>query len=392
MQDILLVDDDPNLLQGLSRTLRGFYKVQTATGGEQALRLLDESGPFAVVVSDMRMPHMDGVTLLAEICARHPQTVRIMLTGNSDQDTAIKAVNQGAIFRFLNKPCTKEDLLPVLAAAVRQHQLIIAEKQLLEDTLTGAIHVLTQTLSMADARLFGQATRMRDLARSLANLIPPADRWAVDSAAMLASIGLIAIPPVVVTRSRQGQTLTNAERAMLARIPDIGYELLNHIPRLQLVADIVRYQNKNYDGSGHPVDSTAGKSLPLGARLLRILRDVIEPLSEGTSAHGIFASMRQKPGAYDPELLEQVAAVLGVDQGVESIVAEMTDEVRLLNLRIDQVLAANIVTQEGSVLVTAGQRVTSTIQERLRNFASTVGIREPILIRREAAAAVRARD
>ena len=136
---ILLVDDDPNVLAGYTRTLRRQLIVETAPGGDAGLAAIAERGPFAVVVSDMRMPGMDGVQFLSQVRRRAPQTVRMMLTGNADQQTAIEAVNEGHIFRFISKPCPPERLLKNLLAGCHQHRLVTAERELLEQTLQGSV-------------------------------------------------------------------------------------------------------------------------------------------------------------------------------------------------------------------------------------------------------------
>ncbi len=107
-EKILLVDDDSNVLDGYRRSLRGEFLLETALGGEEALNLATVNGPYAVVISDMRMPRMDGIQLLSRIKALSPDTIRVMLTGNADTETAVNAINEGSIFRFLNKPCSKE--------------------------------------------------------------------------------------------------------------------------------------------------------------------------------------------------------------------------------------------------------------------------------------------
>src|SRR5258706_15301543 len=127
---ILLVDDDPNLLDGYRRSLSRDFLMETALGAQLALKLAAENGPYAVIVSDMRMPGMDGVQFLSKIKAQSPDTIRVMLTGNADMDTAVHAINEGSIFRFLNKPCSKETLAKTLTAALVQYRMVIAEKQL----------------------------------------------------------------------------------------------------------------------------------------------------------------------------------------------------------------------------------------------------------------------
>ena len=156
----MFVDDEPNVLQSIRRNLRKQFKLDTAEGGEAALQKLGEDGGFAVIVSDMRMPGMNGVELLSQAKQRWPETVRVMLTGNADMGTAVQAINEGQIFRFLSKPCSKEALLKALKAAVRQHRLVVAETQILEETLRGSIKLVTDILSLVSPMAFGRASRV----------------------------------------------------------------------------------------------------------------------------------------------------------------------------------------------------------------------------------------
>ena len=160
-EKILLVDDESNILDGYRRSLSKEFLMETAQGGKEALALATEKGPYAVVVSDMRMPGMDGVQLLSHIKTIAPDTIRVMLTGNADMDTAVNAINEGSIFRFLNKPCSKEVMARTITAALVQYRLVTAEKQLLEQTLGGTLQVLTQVLSLVNPAAFGRAERAR---------------------------------------------------------------------------------------------------------------------------------------------------------------------------------------------------------------------------------------
>lgn len=132
---ILFVDDELPILVTLKRRLRGRYRIQTALDGEHALRVVEEKGPFAVVVTDMRMPGADGMTFLCELRKRAPSTARIMLTGDQDPRTAIDAVNRGHVFRFLQKPCSAEDVAEAIDAAVREHEFRHAYERVAADLI-----------------------------------------------------------------------------------------------------------------------------------------------------------------------------------------------------------------------------------------------------------------
>lgn len=129
---ILLVDDEPNVVLGLRRQLGRRYDIHVAMGGAEALEVLEAQGPIAVVVSDMRMPQMDGLRLLSQVAERSPDTVRVMLTGNADQMTAVKAINEGGVFRFISKPATSEAVAAIIDAALHQYRLHRAARMLAE--------------------------------------------------------------------------------------------------------------------------------------------------------------------------------------------------------------------------------------------------------------------
>lgn len=368
---VLLVDDEPNLLQGLTRMLHGLHRLQTAPGGAEGLRLLEAGTDFAVIISDMRMPGMNGIEFLRAAKQVAPMAVRVMLTGNADQDTAIQAINDGCVFRFVTKPCSKAGLLQAIDAAIDQHLLLTAEKELLEETLAGSVQALTEILAMLDARMFGKCTTLRDLVRRCAPLVPKDERWEVETAAMLAPLGSVAIPPIVMMRSRKGAELTVAERAMLERIPEVGFQLLSNIPRLERVANMVRHQRQ-----------PAGTGIPLGSRLLRILHDALEAAAEHESVGHALASLHGRPD-YDLGLLDEVRRLLGECEAAPvSETGDLTEALPLRGLQAGQVTAQAIRTTEGTVLVGSGQTVTPTLLERLRNFAATIGVIEPIVVQR----------
>jgi DNA-binding NtrC family response regulator len=118
LKKILFVDDDENLLAGFQRSYRNRYEFDTAMGGEEALSRIKAAGPYALLIVDMNMPGMNGIQLLERSMIMAPETVRVMLTGNADQQTAVNAVNRGAVYRFLNKPCPPEVLIPVIESAL----------------------------------------------------------------------------------------------------------------------------------------------------------------------------------------------------------------------------------------------------------------------------------
>lgn len=377
---LLFVDDDPSLLAGLQRTLRKLYDIETALGGEEGLARIREHGPYAVVVADMTMPGMNGVAFLEQVQTLSPQSVRLMLTGNADQQTAIDAVNRGAVFRFLTKPCPPEVLLPALDLALKQYEFAQLERELIEGTLAGCVKVLAEVLALVAPDRLGRGQRLSASMHALATRSGHGPLWELELAARLCSIGFAAIPPSVFRHSVLHDPLTIEENAVLRRVPQIGHDLLVVIPRLEGVAKIVLYQDKNYDGTGFPFDTVAGDAIPVGARLLKILNDRLALEEEGVVKQAALKTMRDRTGAYDPALLEICFACFA-DFLSNALTAHAP--VRCLDaeqLVPGQVIVSDLTTPEGLPLVTAGSILSPMLIERLRAHADIASLRGHILV------------
>src|ERR1700733_7053913 len=192
---VLCVDDEPRIVEGLALHLRRDYNVVTANGAHAALQLLKVHGAPTVIVSDMRMPGMDGATLLKHVRHLHPETTRILLTGDPGRDVAMAAVNEGQIFRYLTKPCPADQLRTAIEAGVAHHRLLVAEKVLLQETLLGCLRALIDILAITNPVAFGRATRVKRLASELAAAMGTTGFWQLEAAAMLSQIRYILLPP-----------------------------------------------------------------------------------------------------------------------------------------------------------------------------------------------------
>ena len=379
-EKILFVDDDRNLLASWERSLKRTFDLDTAEGSEAGLARFAQGDTYAVVVADRQMPGMDGVEFLTKVRQRNPDTVRLMLTGNADLESTIRVVNDGNIFRFLTKPCPLDLLSVALQDALAQHRLITAEKELLGKTLGGAIKLLTDILSMVDSQSFGRAQMLRETVAKLTDKLKVRDAWELHLAIMLAPLGYVTIPPSTLLKFRSGAALTEAEIQMLAAVPETAARLLANIPRLEGVARIVRYQQKNFDGSGFPQDSTCGDSIPVASRLLKILLDLILLQGKGRTQTSALDEMRMPEGIYDPTLLTAVRAALAGAANPDLTSARPPASVALKDLAPGMVLRSNVKTGDGTLILSAGHKITGLTLEKLRNFALTVGIVEPILV------------
>jgi len=301
-EKILFVDDEPNVLEGLRRQIRKQFEGSYISDPTTVMNVIEAEGPFAAVVSDMRMPNVDGTTLLRSVKDRHPDMVRIMLTGNADQETAVSAINEGSIFSFLNKPCDPKVLTQTLKNAVQHHLLITAEKEVLEKTLAGSIRTLVEVLAKSEPTIFGNAIQLRDLARVHAKLLG-GNPWKLDMAAMLAPIGWMTLPHDLSAKVGRGAGLTLDERRLVEGLPQKSAELIGNIPRLEDISRIVRFTQKNFDGSGFPKEMPKGEEVPIESRILRLLGDLLTEAGGPDLTEDAFEELDARRGVYEPDLL-----------------------------------------------------------------------------------------
>lgn len=372
-QKVLCVDDDPNILGAFQRSLRKFH-LEVALGGEQALELIQRSGPFAVVVSDMRMPGMDGIQFLTKVRERAPNTVRMMLTGNADQQTAIDAVNQGHIFRFLTKPCTPELLAMSLNAGIEQYRLIMAEKELLEQTLTGGVQMLIDLLAIVHPFAFSRASRVKQLATRIAAELQLENAWQVAVAAMLSHVGCVVVPEDTLKKFFRGQSLTSDESAMIHSHPKIGCDLVSRIPRMEPVAEIINYQEKLFNGDGPPKGTKSGHDIPIGARVLKVALDFDRLVARGEKAGDACSQIDGRSDWYDPEVLRALRAALRDE------IKYQPKAVNIDELAVHMTMDQEVVSRGGFVLIAEGQEVTPYLLDRLRNLAAKGVITGPFKV------------
>jgi response regulator RpfG family c-di-GMP phosphodiesterase len=375
-EKILLVDDDENVLHGYHRVLHRQFALEVALGGAQALQALERHGPFAVIVADMGMPGMTGLELLHEAQVRAPEATRIMLTGNLDQKTAMDAVNHGQVFRFLTKPCDAADLAAVIQAGLRQHQLVVAEQELLERTLMGSLQVLMDLMSNLEPEAFGRGRLLRERAVELARALRCDQERDLELAALLLPVGRIALPPELLTKLRSGAALNFVERSLLDRVPETGAQLLENIPRLERVAQFVRYHAKGYDGSGHPDDGLAGDELPMGARILKAVNDFTQMESRRKNRHVVLGEMALHRSQYDEQVLDALDRLFGAQAASSAPGRERACKVE--ELEEGMVLTHDVLTQAGRPILVAGLKLGLAHLLMLRDVSRILDVQLPV--------------
>lgn len=374
-EKILMVDDEANILDSFRRELRGKVDLQTALGGEEALETLDSKGPYAVVVSDFKMPGMNGIELLAQVKTKAPDTVRMMLTGYADLDSTIQAINQGNIFRFLTKPCDSETLMRALVDGIRQYRLIRAEKDLLDQTLRGSVKVLCDLLALLKPGALGRANRIARYVNDLAMYFGVDHNWELETAALLSQIGCITLPDGIIRKVSRGVPLELQERRVFLQHPQTGAEMVANIPRMEEVARIIAYQEKNFDGSGTPEDDVREDAIPLGARIIKVLFDFDTLVSAGESKGRALEKMKKRTGLYDPAMLTAFDMVLGVEAKYD------VKELSVIELEEGMILAEDIVQYSSEKrLLSQGQQLSDTLIKSIRSYHRIMAVKEPIRV------------
>ena len=373
---ILFVDDDPNILSSYKRQLRKRFSIETALSGEQGLEMLDNLGPFPVVVTDMRMPGMDGIQFLTKVKERSPDSVHILITGDADLQTAISATNEGDVFRFLTKPSSPEIFAKSLNAGLRQYQFIITERELLNKTLIGSVKALTKVLRMVNPMILSRTPYITRYARIISARMQLPDSWQIDLASMLSQIGCAFLPARIFEKVYTGQGLSPDEQKIYSSHLSIGADLVANIPRLEIVARMIKQQQKLFKDYNPSVEMTQGDMGDMGAQILKIAIDFDQMLASGHEYEAAMDELRNHPDDYNPHivaLLESLqtfrvssskmddSEVMDEDREMEET-DEDIKEIRPVNLRISMTAEEDIRVKDGTLLLSRGQQVSPLMQ------------------------------
>ena len=404
---VLCVDDEPNILAALKRALRpeGCHVLQ-ANSGAEALVLMAQD-PVDVVVSDMRMPAMDGASLLAQIRQRWPDTERILLTGYSDMNDTVAAINGGQIYRYLHKPWDDLELRIAVRQAAERRALgqertrletltrtQNAELQRLNANLEARVQARTQELENANGQLkrnyltsikifsnlmelrqgvgAGHGKRTGDLARRTAVAMGCGADETQDIlvAGLLHDVGFMALPDHVL--SKPVGRLAPDELKLYKRHPVVGAQAFMALDAHQEVAGYIRAHHERYDGTGFP-DGLSGEAVPLGARILAVASsydDLLRGhLTGGQLTHEEAKTLMQRGrgGQFDPEVLDVFLQTLQIERD-KALPAPLLDT---RQLQSGMVLSKDLMSKEGMLLLSAGQILTDDMIRRIRRYEVT---------------------
>jgi CheY-like chemotaxis protein len=372
---VLFVDDEPRVLQGIQRSLHKLVDLETANSGADGLLKLRDASQFALVISDMRMPNMNGVQFLAKVRIQAPDAVRMILSGQADLEAAISAVNEGHIYRFLTKPIGPEHLLSAVNDGLHQHHLQTAEKVLLEQTLSGSVRVLIEVLDLVNPMASGNASRLQRYVNELGAALGLTASWTFGLAAFVSQIGCVALPQEILVKAGANQELSDEESKLYRGHPTIAEKLLGAIPRLEDVAAIVSNQLQPVVFSDKPPELRKWILRDQGHLLLHVALLFDRALSRGLARERAVESV----AAALPGLPRPVCQALGNLQVAAQRAA--IRQIMLKELMPGMILDEDLVSPRGIRLVPQGQEVTRTLMIRLTSIANGVGVAEPFRVR-----------
>jgi response regulator RpfG family c-di-GMP phosphodiesterase len=410
---ILLLDDDEIILLAIKETLgREDYDISTFSKAGEALEAL-KSDPYAVIVSDQRMPEMTGLEFLHESKSVQPNASRILITGVLTLNTVIDAVNKGEIYRFLAKPWIREELIATIRNAVQRYQLLEANEKLREDTLH-----LNDELVQANAQLqqkveqltagkealdranhalrenfehslelchrlietfhpvLGRQTKsVATICREMADAsnLPDETRDVLMTSAWLHNIGMVGIPRQICSKSLKSPAgLTEPERQLLRHHPIYGQTLAAFVNDLRAVGETIRAHHERFDGRGYP-DGLSGQQIPEAARILSVAVGFVESnLSRDAAIEQILHESGQ---AFDPEYVRLFLKVSN-----RTALPRKVREITLDELEPGMVLARGIYTPSGLLLISEDKVLTPLTVGKIREHNAVTPITQRLLI------------
>lgn len=412
---LLFVDDEPNILSALRRLFRPLgYKIHTAGGGAEGLALLEQE-PVDLVISDMRMPSMDGAQFLEQVRQKWPDTMRILLTGYADVSSTIAAINKGEIFRYVAKPWNDDDIVLLVKQALELKNLELEKKRLeeltlrqnnelkelnasleakvqertqevrqtmgflelankkLKDGFITSIKVFSNLIELRERTLAGHSRRVADLARTLAKglNLSGSDVNDIFVAALLHDIGKIGLPDNLL--SKPFATLVGEDRDLVLRHPATGQAALMGLEQLHGAARLIRAHHERWDGMGFP-DGLSGLAIPMGARILALANDY-DAVQIGTllskrmtPAEAVAFIVEGRGKRYDPQVVDVFAPMMGV---ASAAVAEVS--VKSGQLKVGMALSRDLITPEGILLLSRDFVLNEEIIEQVHSFERSSG-------------------
>ncbi len=424
---ILCVDDEPNILSSLRRLFRGAgYRVLTAESGKAGLGVL-ESEAVDIVISDMRMPEMDGARFLEHVREQWPDTVRLLLTGYSDIQSILDAINRGEIYRYITKPWEDNDILLIVRHALERkalehekrrlealtqeqneelrllnaslemkveqrtaelkkaHDNLVSLNERLKLNFLTSIKMFSSLIELRGDNLAGHSRRVADLARRLAIRmgLDARETQEVFVAALLHNIGKIGFPDEVLTRPVS--MMSGDHLNLYRKYPVRGEQLLTPLDDLRGAAKLVRSHQERFDGEGFP-DRLSGFNIPVGARIIALASDY-DNLQIGTFSQRRLRAdeatalvMQGRGKRYDPSVVNAFDEIMSGKLAHDVVLEEALPPARL---RPGMITSRDLITRDGFLLLSGDHELTERLIQQLADYETTSRMPLAVYVRME---------
>ena len=408
---LLLLDDEKDILNALKRLLRKDYTLVSFSEGQAALDYLQEH-PVDLIMSDMRMPNMDGAEFLAKSCDIQPDAIRLLLTGYSDMESTIKAINDGGVYTYIAKPWDNDGLKLTLQKAADHYNLRKEAQQLsanlldankaveqFNKSLEQKVSDRTQALEASKQQLQGalktQKSLLQDVLEMMSSTIEyrtgmkgghnrrvalqcraVAEHLEFESAqcqyiylsALLHEIGKVGLSDEILKQSSVGSD-DNISNEALSSHPVIGAEIVGRVKRFAVLTQNIRHQDENYDGTGVP-DHLSAADIPVGARIIRVVKDFDNLISGKDGQHRMSIKdakswlVSRSNVWYDKIIIEAFFSILS-DRQIDA--EDMEYSVGIEGLKVGDTLKEDLVLN-GNVMIKEGQQINEAVIKKLSDY------------------------
>ena len=358
---VLFVDDQAKVLDDLKVIVAEVCEAHVALNAEEGLKIFESEGPFTIVASDQNLPGMNGSEFLAMVNRRDPYCSTMLVTGHADYHDAMRAVNNGHVFRLLDKPYAEQDLLDAIQAGTRQRQLIESEQVLLQETLVGAVNALTETLATVKPLFFGRAQRIKRLSGEIARYLKFPHVWQVESAAVFSQMASITLPEEEAENVFLRKKLRPQIVELVKKFPQVIDHLLGNIPRLDEVREIIDCLM----GNPLPYENKAKMEVNQAYRIIDAALEYDYMETEGHDSEVILGTLRGGEKKFDKDVIEAMSKLLH-----KSKTRYLVNEVPLEELRVGMRLAEDLSLETAMLVAPKGTDITKHFLQVLHNYDS----------------------
>lgn len=380
---VLLIEDD-NQLRALETVLLeqlGHESVPCESAEEGFLQF--EKEPFEFIMLDMVLPGMSGLEFSRKIRQLPRGNEPYILAITSWDENQLGSILDAGANDYIQKPIDMnlfnirihiaEQSINNIRERVRMRRQMrdMVTNDIMQGTLQAFIRVITNVLSLMAPAVFGRCVRVAHIAKELAEKVNLQDNWELPAAAMLSQLGYVSIPQDIIAKAMDKSRLTTEDQQLLASHAAQGANLLEEVPRMEHIARIIAYQEKNYDGDGYPKDDVKGDDIPVESRILKIALDLDRLYSKEMPRDEAFQVLSSKTGWYDPTLLRIFSEAPSAEKGT-------VKRIWINQLEDGMIFMENVLSKTNALLVMKGHAVTPSIREQLSNFSKNFHIQQPV--------------